>query len=133
MINSTDWTLFISNFIVEYYGIQLIYDRIDRRDADICLSNYQITHFIHWTEKNYFKQVFEAIPDYRKIVLLMFLTKDVVGMLYEFWRLVLLVSVWCLKLFEWRKTKNIWIIKKDESNMEKLLNKWTEQSFPTMF
>ena len=32
---------------------------------------------------NYFKDLFESIPDYKKIVLLMFLIKNDVDMLYE--------------------------------------------------
>ena len=33
--------------------------------------------------KNYFKDLFESIPDYNKIVLLMFLIKNDVNFLYE--------------------------------------------------
>ena len=33
---------------------------------------------------NYFKDLFESIPDYKKIVLLMFLIKNDVDMLYEY-------------------------------------------------
>ena len=32
---------------------------------------------------NYFKDLFESLPDYKKIVLLMFLIKNDVDMLYE--------------------------------------------------
>ena len=32
---------------------------------------------------NYFKDIFESIPDYKKIVLLMFLIKNDVNFLYE--------------------------------------------------
>ena len=32
---------------------------------------------------NYFKDLFESMPDYRKIVLLMFLNKNDVNFLYE--------------------------------------------------
>ena len=32
---------------------------------------------------NYFKELFESIPDYKKIVLLMFLIKNDVNLLYE--------------------------------------------------
>ena len=34
-------------------------------------------------KRNYFKELFESIPDYKKIVLLMFLIKNDVKFLYE--------------------------------------------------
>ena len=35
--------------------------------------------------RNYFKELLESISDYKKIVLLMFLIKNVVKVLYECW------------------------------------------------
>ena len=40
---STEWTLLSINFIVENYGIILIYDQIDTPHADMCFSNITIT------------------------------------------------------------------------------------------
>ena len=43
----------------------------------MCFSNITITHSVYQINKsNYFKVLFESIPDYRKIVLLMFLIKN---------------------------------------------------------
>ena len=43
---SMDWTLLIFNFIVENYGVKLIYDQIDTAHADMCFSNITITHSV---------------------------------------------------------------------------------------
>ena len=70
---STDWTLVSLNFTVENYGIKLIYDEIDTTHADMCFSNITITHYVYQMNyENYFKNLFETIPDYRKIVLVIF-------------------------------------------------------------
>ena len=45
--SSTDWTLVNSNFLVEHFGIRLIYDEIGRPHADMCLSNITITHSVY--------------------------------------------------------------------------------------
>ena len=45
--SSTDWTLVSLNFIVENYGIKLIYDQIDTAHADMCFSNITITHSVN--------------------------------------------------------------------------------------
>ena len=44
--NSTDWTLLILDFTIEYYGIKLIIDQIDKPHADMCFSNITITHTV---------------------------------------------------------------------------------------
>ena len=75
--SSTAWTLVDLNFTVWYYGIKLIYDEIDRGHADMCFSNIMITHSVNWMKHvNYFKDLFDSIPDCRKIALLMFLIKN---------------------------------------------------------
>ena len=76
---------------------------------------------------NYFKDLFESIPDYKKIVLLMFLVKNDVNFLYE-----------CGFLkgdfnFLYREFRNIllelnedyldYIKNEEESIIEKILNK----------
>ena len=43
---STEWTLLSLNFIVEKYGIKLIYDQIDTTYGDMCFSNITITHSV---------------------------------------------------------------------------------------
>ena len=71
---STDWTLVSLNFTVENYGIKLFYDEIDTTHADMSFSNITITHYVYqMSYENYFKDLFETMPDYRKIVLVKFL------------------------------------------------------------
>ena len=43
---STDWTLLNLDFLVENYGIKLIYDQIDSAHADMCFSKIMITHAV---------------------------------------------------------------------------------------
>ena len=45
--SSTDWTLLNLNFTVENYGIKLIYDQTDTPHADMCFSNFNITHSVY--------------------------------------------------------------------------------------
>ena len=76
---------------------------------------------------NCFKDLFESIPDYRKIVLLMFLVKNDVNFLYECGFLKGDIS------FLYKKFKNIFfelnedyldhIKNQEESILEKFLNK----------
>ena len=44
---STEWTLLNLDFTIENYGIKLIYDQIDRAQADMCFSNITITHSVY--------------------------------------------------------------------------------------
>ena len=82
--NSTDWTLLNLNFTVEKYGIKLIYDQVDTAHADMCFSNITITHSVYsMNNVNYFKDLFESITDYRKIVLLIFLIQNDKNLLKE--------------------------------------------------
>ena len=74
---STDWTLLSLNFTVENYGIKLIYGEISSPHANMCFSNITITHSVHYMDKiNCFKSLIESIPDYRRIVLIMFLIRN---------------------------------------------------------
>ena len=76
---------------------------------------------------NYFKDLFESIPDYKKIVLLMFLIKNDVNFLYECGFLKGDISIL------YREFKNIllelnedyldYIKNQEESILEKFLNK----------
>ena len=76
---------------------------------------------------NYFKDLFESIPDYKKIVLLMFLIKNDVNMLYECG--FLKGDINCL----YKEFKNILlelnedylyhIKNEEEAKIEKILNK----------
>ena len=43
----TDWTKLSLNFTEEKCGIKLIYDEIDTLHADMCFSNFTITHSIY--------------------------------------------------------------------------------------
>ena len=44
---STDWSLVKLNFTVQIYGIRLIYDQIDTAHADMCFTNFTITHSVY--------------------------------------------------------------------------------------
>ena len=75
----------------------------------------------------YFKELFESIPDYRKIVLIMFLIKNDVNFLYECGFLKGDIN------FLYKELKNILlelnedyldhIKNQEENNLEKFLNK----------
>ena len=81
---STDWTLVSSNFTLENYGNILTYDQRDSAHADKCFSYITITHFVYRMDIiNYFNDLFESIPDYRKIVILKVLNKNDVHSLNE--------------------------------------------------
>ena len=45
--SSTEWTLLNLDFARENYGIKIIYDQIDTPHADICFSNFTITHSVY--------------------------------------------------------------------------------------
>ena len=86
---------------------------------------------------NYFKDKFESIPDYKKIVLLMFLIKNDVNFLYECGFLKGDIN------FLYKEFKNILlelndeyldhIKNQEESILEKFLNKSMEAYFNTIF
>ena len=81
---STEWTLVSLNFTVEIYCVKVIYDQIDTAHADMCFSIKTITHSVYQIDNvNYFKDLFESIPDYKKVVLLMFSIKNDVNFSYE--------------------------------------------------
>ena len=81
---STQWIKKSLNFTEENYGIKLLYDEIDTAHADMCFSNITITHSIFYMNNtNYFKDLFESIPDYKKIVLITFLIQNVKNSLKE--------------------------------------------------
>ena len=73
----TDSKLLSLNFTTQNYGIKLIYDQSDTTHADMSFSNITITHSVYSLNNvNCFRDLFESIPDYRKIVLLIYLIKD---------------------------------------------------------
>ena len=81
---STDWTLPNLIFTVEKYGIRTIYDQIDTPHADMCFSNIAIPHSVcKMDNSNYFKDLFESIPNYKKIVLIIFLIQNDKDLLHE--------------------------------------------------
>ena len=58
---------------------------------------------------NYFKDLFESFPKYRKIVLLLFLCQkddDLVKERVFFKKKIIIVYVKNIKLFRWNRTKN---------------------------
>ena len=81
--SSTDWTLVHLNFTIENYGNKLTYDQIDTPHSNMCFSNMSIPRSVYKEDKIfYFKDLFESIPDYRK-VLLVFLIKNNADFLNE--------------------------------------------------
>ena len=79
--SSTQWTKLSLNFTEENYGIKLIFDEIDSAHSDMCFSNIIITHSIFYM--NYFKDLFESIHHYKKIVLIIFLIQNDKNLLKE--------------------------------------------------
>ena len=74
---STDWTLLDLDFTVEKYGIKLFLYQIDTPHSDMCFSNITITHSVFWmNNSNYFTDIVESMPDYRKVVLLLSVIKN---------------------------------------------------------
>ena len=76
---------------------------------------------------NYFKEIFESIPDYKKIVLLMFLVKNDVNFLYECGFLKgdinFLYREFINILLEVNEDYLDYIKNEEESIIEKILNK----------
>ena len=85
---------------------------------------------------NYFKDLFESIPDYRKIVLLMFLTKDDKNLLKEFGfsknDINLSLEFKNILLEEYENYLD-YIKNEEESVIEKFLNKQMEAYFSNLF
>ena len=82
---------------------------------------------------NYFKDLFESIPDYKTIVLLMFLIKNDVNFLYEFGFLKgdinLLYKEFKNILLDLNQDYLDYIENEEESINEKVLNKLMEKIF----
>ena len=79
--SSTQWTKLSVNFTEENYGIKIIFDEIDSAHSDMCFNNIMITHSIFYMK--YFKDLFQSVPDYRKIVLIIFLIQNDKNLLKE--------------------------------------------------
>ena len=80
----TNWTLINLDFTIEIYDFKLILHQIDTSQSDVCFSKITITHSVNQMDQvNYFKDLFESISDYRKIVLLMFLNQNAKNLLGE--------------------------------------------------
>ena len=64
-------------FYFKKYGIKLIYDRIDTAHADMCFSNITSSHSMyHMDISKNFEGLLGSIPNYRKIVLLIFIFQN---------------------------------------------------------
>ena len=76
---------------------------------------------------NYFKEIFESIPDYKKIVLLMFLIKNDVDFLYESGYLQgdinFLYKEFKIILLDLNENYLDYIKNQEEAIIEKILNK----------
>ena len=57
------------------YAIKLAYDQIDTTLADMCFSNFLITYSVVYSmgQLNYTQDLFESIPDHKKIVFFLFI------------------------------------------------------------
>ena len=53
--------------------MKLIYDERDTALADMCFSNIAKTHSVYKMNHNFFRDSFESVPDFRKLVLSLFL------------------------------------------------------------
>ena len=81
-ISSTQWTLVSLIFEIEKYLIKTDFFKIDTTLADMCFTIITITHSVYKMDHvQFFKDLFELVPDYRKIALLWFLFKKVVEFL----------------------------------------------------
>ena len=54
------------------YGILLVYEQRKTVFADMCSSNFMITHYVHWMDHRFFFKFFESIRDLKKTVLKVF-------------------------------------------------------------
>ena len=73
----TEWKLIKIYFTIQKYGIKLIYIEIDTTYADKCFSEITIKLSEYWIDHgDYFKDMFESIPDFWKIALLEFIIKN---------------------------------------------------------
>ena len=78
---STQWTLVSLYVNIENCGNKMIYDDINCVEAHICFNYIMITHFGYSMDHvNCNKELFESIFAKRKVGLIMFLTKNVVGL-----------------------------------------------------
>ena len=82
--SSTEGKLLNLDITVENYGTKFILDKINTAHSDMCFSNITITHSLFYMNNpNCFRDIFESIPYYRKIALLMFLIKNDKDLLLE--------------------------------------------------
>ena len=82
----TDWAVVNLDFRVKIYGNKLIYCEKETSHADKLFSKITKTLSVCYMNNVLFfvKDLFESIPDYRKIVLIMFLFKNDVDLLHEY-------------------------------------------------
>ena len=87
--------------------------------------------------ENYFKDIFEAIPDCRKIVFLIFIIqkdKDLLNEVGFSERDIICLSEECKKLIIEKHEKYLdYVENEEESIIEKFLNKYLEQYFSNLF
>ena len=81
---STQWHLFDLDISQDNNGVKFIYDQITTAHSDMCFSNITINNSVFWMDNsNYFRDLFESILDYRKIVLLRFSVQNDKKLLHE--------------------------------------------------
>ena len=125
---STDLTLVSFNFTVESYGNKLIYDQLDTTHADMCFSNITIAHSVYkMNYENYFKDMFESIPEYREIVSIKYIFRKDKNLLREVSFSELDINRFYLEfetlLIEQHEKYMGYDKSEEESVIEKLLNK----------
>ena len=101
----------------------------------MCFSKIIITHSTYWKDHvNFFEDLLESIPDYRKVVLLLFLIKNDVDLLYECGYLKndfnCLTKKFKTFLMEQNEEYLDYVKNEEESKIEKILkkNKWKHTS-----
>ena len=66
---------------MENYSNKLFYDQIDTTHANMCFRKITITHSVNWMDHvTCSKHLFGSVPDYRKLVILLFLVENVVDL-----------------------------------------------------
>ena len=69
---------------MENYGLTIISDQINIAQADMCFSNLMITLSAYKIDhKNHIKDKFEPIPDFRKLLFILFSIKYDINFLNE--------------------------------------------------
>ena len=79
--------------------MKIKYDQVDTPLSEMCFNSIIATHSVYYMNHvNYLKNLFESIPDYKKIVLFLVLIKNDVNLLTEYCFLKIDCICLCLEL-----------------------------------